>query len=216
MANACRACGKPLALFEDCTCGRGPSLVSKRNPVNLDVRAIAMLVASPVLAVIGLMQLSDPQADHGRAMIGLGARDTLRLEMGYMLYGNDIDDTTHPLEAGIGWTVKLKKGDFIGRDALIKRKENPRHILVGLDIDSTEGAGHGDCIHIGRAQIGAVTSACRSPILKKSIALARVEAIHAAVGTEVEIGKLDGHQKRLPAKIVSLSHYDPQKTRPRS
>ena len=61
-----------------------------------------------------------------------------------------------------------------------------------------------------------VTSATRSPILKKSIALARVDAIHAAVGTEVEIGKLDGHQKRIPATVVTLSHYDPKKTRPRS
>jgi aminomethyltransferase len=83
-------------------------------------------------------------------------------------------------------------------------------------MDGNDPVGHGDCVHMGRAQIGVVTSATRSPILKKSIALARVDVLHAAVGTEVEIGKLDGQQKRLPAKIVSLSHYDPQKTRPRS
>ena len=76
--------------------------------------------------------------------------------------------------------------------------------------------GHGDCVHIGRAQVGVVTSSMRSPILGKNIALARVDALNAELGTEVEIGKLDGHQKRLPAKIVKFAAYDPEKTRPRS
>ena len=69
--------------------------------------------------------------------------------------------------------------------------------------------GHGDCVHIGRAQIGVVTSATRSPVLKKTIALARLDVTHAGLGTEVEVGKLDGHQKRLPARIVRFPHYDP-------
>jgi aminomethyltransferase len=85
-----------------------------------------------------------------------------------------------------------------------------------LDIDSNEAVGHGDCLHVGRAQIGVVTSATRSPILKKNIALARVDVMYAAPGTSLEIGKLDGHQKRIPAVTVPLSHYDPQKSRPRS
>ena len=68
----------------------------------------------------------------------------------------------------------------------------------------------------GRAQIGTVTSGMRSPILGKTIALARVDALNAGIGTEVEIGKLDGHAKRLPARIVKFAHYDPEKTRPRS
>ena len=85
-----------------------------------------------------------------------------------------------------------------------------------IDIKANEAVGHGDCIHIGRGQVGVITSATRSPILGKTIALARIDVMHASPGTEVEIGKLDGHQKRLPATIVPLSHYDPQKTRPRS
>jgi aminomethyltransferase len=89
-------------------------------------------------------------------------------------------------------------------------------MLVGLDLAANDAISHGDCIHIGRQQIGVVTSATRSPVLGKSIALARIDTMHAAVGTQVEIGKLDGQQKRLPAVIVPLSHYDPQKTRPRS
>ncbi|WP_411756249.1 glycine cleavage T C-terminal barrel domain-containing protein [Sinorhizobium medicae] len=87
---------------------------------------------------------------------------------------------------------------------------------MGLDIDSNDEVNHGDCVHIGRAQIGVVTSSTRSPILGRNIALARVDARSAAVGTEVEIGKLDGHAKRLPAKIVRFAHFDPEKSRPRS
>ena len=89
-------------------------------------------------------------------------------------------------------------------------------MLVGLEMEGDEAVGHGDCVHIGRAQIGVVTSATRSPILGKNIALARLDVTHRRLGTEVEVGKLDGHQKRLPARIVRFPHYDPEKTRVRS
>ncbi len=89
-------------------------------------------------------------------------------------------------------------------------------MLVGLEMEGDEPVGHGDCIHVGRAQIGVITSATRSPILKKTIALARVDVTQAEPGTEVEVGKLDGHQKRLPARIVRFPHYDPDKTRVRA
>lgn len=150
--------------------------------------------------------------------MGLAALDMVRIEAGLIFANYEFDDQTDPFEAGIGFTVPLKSktDDFIGRDALIRRKEHPRHIMVGLDIDSNEAVGHGDCLHVGRAQVGVVTSATRSPILKKSIALARVDPLYATPGTELEIGKLDGHQKRIPATVVTLSHYDPKKTRPRS
>ena len=155
---------------------------------------------------------------HGLKPMGLEALDMVRIEAGLVFAHHEFDDQTDPFEAGIGFTVPLKskQDDFIGRDALIRRKEHPRHLMVGLDIEANEAVGHGDCIHIGRAQIGVITSATRSPILGKTIALARVDVTHAAVGTRVEIGKLDGQQKRLPAVIVPLSHYDPQKTRPRA
>ena len=155
---------------------------------------------------------------YGIAALGLEALDMLRIEAGLVFAHYEFNDQTDPFEAGIGFTVPLKsKGDdFIGKAALIERKEHPRHRLVGLEIDSNEAVGHGDCVHIGRAQIGVVTSTTRSPILKSSIALARVDVTHSAVGTEVEIGKLDGHQKRLPARIVRFPHYDPEKTRVRA
>ncbi|ACI58831.1 glycine cleavage T protein (aminomethyl transferase) (plasmid) [Rhizobium leguminosarum bv. trifolii WSM2304] len=155
---------------------------------------------------------------HGLKPMGLEALDMVRIEAGLIFAHHEFTDQTDPFEAGIGFTVPLKskQDDFIGRDALIRRKEHPRHLLVGLDVKANEAVGHGDCVHIGRAQVGVVTSATRSPILGKTIALARIDVMHASPGTEVEIGKLDGHQKRLPATIVPLSHYDPQKTRPRS
>ncbi|QPB23749.1 DUF1989 domain-containing protein [Rhizobium sp. 007] len=155
---------------------------------------------------------------HGLKPMGLEALDMVRIEAGLIFAHHEFTDQTDPFEAGIGFTVPLKSkaDDFIGREALIRRKEHPRHLLVGLDVQANEAVGHGDCVHIGRAQVGVITSATRSPILGKTIALARIDVTHASVGTAVEIGKLDGHQKRLPAVIVPLSHYDPQKTRPRS
>ena len=156
--------------------------------------------------------------DHGLKPMGLEALDMVRIEAGLIFAGYDFSDQTDPFEAGISFTVPLKSktDDFIGRDALIRRKETPARKLVGLDIGSNVDVVHGDRIYIGRAQIGEVTSSMRSPILNKNIALARVDVAHGAVDIEVEIGKLDGHMKRLPAKIVPLSHYDPTKSRPRS
>lgn len=157
-------------------------------------------------------------ADQGLRPMGLAALDMVRIEAGLIFAGYDFSDQTDPFEAGIGFTVPLKSkpDDFIGREALIRRKENPLHKFVGLEIDANVDVGHGDCLHIGRAQVGVVTSSMRSPLLGKNIALARVDLAHSAVGTALEVGKLDAHQKRLPAVIVPLSHYDPKKTRPQS
>ncbi len=155
---------------------------------------------------------------HGLKPMGLEALDMVRIEAGLIFANSEFNSETDPFEAGIGFTVplKTKADDFIGKAALMQRKEHPRRKLVGLEIDSNEAVGHGDCVHIGRAQVGVVTSAVRSPILKTNIALARVDTLNSDIGTEVEIGKGDGHAKRLPAKIVRFAHYDPDKIRPRS
>ncbi|MGB7204133.1 MAG: DUF1989 domain-containing protein, partial [Anderseniella sp.] len=155
---------------------------------------------------------------RGMKPMGLQALDMVRIEAGLIFANYDFSDQTDPFEAGIGFTVPLKSktDDFIGRDALIRRHEHPSRKLVGLDIDGNVDVGHGDCVRIGRAQVGEITSSMRSPILKKNIALARLDIAHSEIGTEVEVGKLDGHQKRLPAKVVAFAHYDPKKTRPRS
>lgn len=158
-------------------------------------------------------------ADHGLTPMGLEALDMVRIEAGLIFAGYDFSDQTDPFEAGIGFTcpLKSKTDDFVGRDALIRRKEHPMRKLVGLEIDSNVDVAHGDCIHIGRAQIGEVTSSMRSPLLNKNIALARIDVAHAEARTQVEVGKLDGHQMRLPARIAqTLAAFDPKKERPRS
>ncbi len=156
--------------------------------------------------------------DEGLIPAGFGALDLLRIEAGLILFGNEFDGQTDPFEAGVGFTVplKTKKEDFIGKDILIKRKENPQKKLVGLELAGKEKANHGDCVHIGRSQVGVITSGCISPTLNKNIALCRIDVDHSELGKEVEVGKIDGHQKRIPAKIVPFPHYDPQKLRVKS
>ena len=88
--------------------------------------------------------------------MGFEALDMLRIEAGLILGGNEFSDQTDPFEAGIGFTVplKTKEVNFIGKEALIKRKENPQKKLVGLEIEGNEKANHGDCVHIDRGQVG--------------------------------------------------------------
>ncbi|GAB0117865.1 DUF1989 domain-containing protein [Acidisoma sp. 7E03] len=152
---------------------------------------------------------------HGLAPLGLEALDMLRIEAGLVFAGYDFCDQTDPFEAGIGFTVAEKEGD-VGRAALNRRRAAPARKLVGLTLAGDEPAAHGDPVFVGRAQIGIVTSATRSPLLGNSIALARLDIAQAAVGAAVEIGKLDGHRKRLSATIVPFPHYDPQKLRVRA
>ncbi|WP_051580974.1 DUF1989 domain-containing protein [Pseudonocardia acaciae] len=155
---------------------------------------------------------------YGLTPLGLDALDMLRIESGLVFAGYDFDDQTDPFEAGIGFTVplKTKQDDFVGRDALLERKAHPQRALVGLELAGNEPAAHGDCVHVGRSQVGVVTSATRSPVLRTNIALCRMAVQYAALDTEVEVGKLDGHQKRIPARVVRFPFYDPEKTRPRS
>jgi aminomethyltransferase len=154
---------------------------------------------------------------HGIKPLGLEALDMLRIESGLIFAGYEFDDQVDPFEAGIGFAVALGTDeDFIGRDALIERSEHPQRQLVGLELTGNETAGHGDPVYVGRRRVGVVTSGTRSPTLKRSIALARNAIQYAEIGTEVEVGKLDGLQKRLAARVVRFPFYDPDKTRPRS
>jgi aminomethyltransferase len=156
-------------------------------------------------------------APHGLTPLGLDALDMLRIEAGLIFAGYEFDDQVDPFEAGIGFTVNLDTPeDFVGKDALLERREHPQRRLVGLELAGSETAGHGDCVHVGRSQVGVVTSGTRSPTLRKNVALCRMAVQYAEIGTEVEVGKLDGHQKRIPATVVRVPFYDPEKKRPRS
>jgi aminomethyltransferase len=160
-----------------------------------------------------LMAVAQPR---GGKPLGLEALDILRIESGLIFAGHEFDDQVDPFEAGIGFTVALGDEDFIGRAALEERKEHPQRRLAGLELEGNEVAGHGDEVYVGRRRIGVVTSGTRSPLLRASIALCRMAVQYAEIDTEVEVGKLDGLQKRIPARVVRFPFYDPEKTRPRS
>jgi len=157
-------------------------------------------------------------AAYGLRPLGLDALDMLRIESGLIFAGYEFDDQIDPFEAGIGFTVplKTKEDDFVGRAALEGRKASPQRTLVGLELEGNEVAVHGDCVHAGRSQVGVITSGTRSPILRKNIALCRMAVQYAEIGTTVDVAKLDGYRKRIPAQVVRFPFYDPEKTRPRS
>jgi aminomethyltransferase len=141
-------------------------------------------------------------ASQGLKPIGLGARDTLRLEMGYCLYGNDIDDTTSPLEAGLGWITKFSK-DFVSKDILERQKaEGVSQKLVGLEMVEKGIPRHDYEIkdHMG-ATIGRVTSGTQSPSLGKAIAMGYVNTVYSPIGQQVYVKVRD---KLLIAKVVKM------------
>ena len=146
-------------------------------------------------------------APHGLLPAGLGARDTLRLEARMMLYGNDMDETTTLIEAGLGWIVSLDdaKGDFNGRSVLAGQKAGgaPRK-LVGFEMTERGIPRHGYPVFLGDAAQGAVTSGTYAPFLKKSIGLCYLPAARAGVGTELAI---DIRGRRTAARVVATPFY---------
>lgn len=141
---------------------------------------------------------------HGLKPAGLGARDTLRLEAGFSLYGNDITTETNPLEAGLGWVVKMDKGDFIGRQSLERVKsEGVQRRLVGLVLEERGIPRHGyPVLDPGGREIGVVTSGSQSPILERGIALAYVQnkPEFTAPGSQVAISVRDRPLRAVVAK----------------
>jgi aminomethyltransferase len=139
----------------------------------------------------------------GLTPIGLGARDTLRLEARFSLYGNEIDETTDPIEAGLGWTCHLEK-DFVGRDAIAKKKEHgPARRIAGLVVDGGV-ARHGHEVVHGGSPVGHVTSGTFGPTVGKNIALAYVPVALAKVGTELAVRI---RERDVPARVVKTPFY---------
>jgi len=143
---------------------------------------------------------------HGLAPIGLGARDTLRLEAGMPLYGNELDPTTNPFEAGLGRVVKLDKpDDFVGRAALEKvARDGVDRKLVGIVLRGRGIARHGYPIHAGEPVSGVVTSGTQSPTLGQAIAMGYVATPDAEPGTMIDV-EIRG--QRVPAEVVALPFY---------
>jgi aminomethyltransferase len=143
--------------------------------------------------------------DLGVGPAGLGARDTLRLEMAYCLYGNDIDRTTTPLEAGLGWVTRLKAGPFVGREALVAQKEaGVARKLVGIEVFEKGIPRQGYEVLCGEDVVGAVTSGTKSPSTGRSVGLAYVAMEHSAEGTELHV---NCRGKRRPARVVRPPFY---------
>lgn len=147
--------------------------------------------------------IMDAGKPFGIKPIGLGARDTLRLEMGFCLYGNDIDQTTNPLEAGLGWITKLEKGDFIGRDRLLTvRQEGVKRKLVGFTLEEEKAfPRHGYEIRSNGSVAGHVTSGTVSPVLGKGIGMGYVDAAYSRLNHQIGIVL---RNKEVMAHIVKV------------
>jgi len=150
--------------------------------------------------------LFDAGKDFGLQPIGLGARDSLRLEMKYCLYGNDIDQTTTPLEAGLGWITKLKKeGDFNGKEVLLRQKaEGVRRKLIGFEVEGNAFPRQHYKVKKDGAEIGQVTSGVFSPSLSKGIGLAYVKTEYSKVD---EVFEVEIRGKGVPARVVETPFW---------
>ena len=150
-------------------------------------------------------ELLDAGKRFGVAPIGLGARDTLRFEASFCLYGHELDENTTPLEAGLSWLVKLKKGDFLGREALLAQKETGlERKLVGLELKGRGIGRQGYPVLLEGERIGTITSGTFAPTLKKSLAMALVSR---SVPQDAGGIAIDVRGKLIPASLVDLPFY---------
>jgi aminomethyltransferase len=156
--------------------------------------------------------LLEAGAGEGIRPCGLGARDSLRLEMAYRLYGNDMDEQTTPLEAGLAWVVKLDKGEFVGREALRRQKEaGVQKKLVGFTLTEPGIARHGHPVVQGGKPVGVVTSGTKSPSLGTAIGLAYVPAALAGEGSAFSV-EIRG--RPVAARVVKTPFYSRKSQRP--
>lgn len=143
--------------------------------------------------------------EHSLVPCGLAARNTLRLEAAYRLWGNDMDETTTPLEAGLGWIVKMNKGDFIGREVLERQKQDGlARKLVGFEVLDRAPARDGYPVEVDGKEVSQIASGSPAPFLKKNIGMVYLPAEYTAVGTELQI-VIRG--RRVPARIVEMPFY---------
>jgi aminomethyltransferase len=149
------------------------------------------------------IELADQLVARGVVPCGLGARDTLRLEAAMPLYGRELNDTINPIQAGLGWAVKVDKGEFIGRPALAKAPADPQR--VGLEVEGRRAAREGSAILApDGGKVGTVSSGSYAPTLDKSIAMGYVPSALAMVGTALVVDIRGTH---TPATVVPLPFY---------
>ncbi|HUG37227.1 MAG TPA: glycine cleavage system aminomethyltransferase GcvT, partial [Candidatus Limnocylindrales bacterium] len=179
-----------------------PAIISRTGYTGEDGFELYVAAGKAEALWSALMEAGKPD---GIQPIGLGARDTLRLEMRFALYGNDIAQTTNPLEAGLGWVVKPAKGDFIGRPAIEDvRQRGVTRKLVGFEMVDRAVPRHGYPILSRGPSVGEVTSGSFSPSLERGIGLGYVRADLAAIGTELEV---EIREQGQPARVVKTPFY---------
>ena len=190
--------------FAEGTVAGRPALVSRTGYTGED--GFELFVAPDDAAPLWL-GFVETGKDKGLVPAGLGARDTLRLEARMCLYGQDMDESTTLIEAGLGWTVCVDeaKGDFPGRDVLARQKKEgaPRR-LVGFEMVGRGIARHGYPVYVGDEQAGGVTSGTYAPFVQKNIGLCYLPAAKAEVGTEIGV---EIREKKVPARVVPTPFY---------
>lgn len=188
----------PYYWFRDGSIGGIPLIIARTGYTG--ERGFELYVANERAAELWNLLLPELR-ERGMGPIGLGARDTLRLEMKFALYGNDIDDTTSTLDADLGWITKLKKKrDFLGREFLLEQKASGlKRRLIGFEVTGRGIARHGQECQLNGKPIGRVTSGGHSPVLGGAIGLAYLEVPHDSVGTHFQI---DMRGRSAEAKVV--------------
>lgn len=154
-------------------------------------------------------KLADELVKRGAIPCGLGARDSLRLEASMPLYGHELNETTDPFQAGLGWAVKPAKGDFVGKDAMLKRNEDKaRRVRVGLELEGGRSAREGCKVMAQEKEVGVVTSGAPAPTLGKPIAMAYVEPAVSKVGSPLSI---DIRGTAVKAVVAPMPFYKREK-----
>lgn len=158
----------------------------------------------------------DAGAEFGLKPMGSAALEIIRIEAGLAAAGAEFTAGVDAFEAGLGFAINLKKSDFVGKAALERNAAAARHQLRGLLFKSTDVPPHGAPVYQGERQVGTVTSATHSPLLERSIAMARLNVEHAGTGTALEVGQLDGRMKRLSATVTDIPFVDPKREKARA
>lgn len=160
--------------------------------------------------------LMEAGAEFGIIPMGTAALETIRIEAGLAAAGAEFAPGVDAFEAGLGFAVDMAKPDFCGKAALVRNSGAQRRVLKGLLLDCDDVPAHGAPVFDGERQVGTVTSATRSPLLERAIAMARLSVEFAETNTQLEIGQLDGRMKRLGARVTDVPFVDPNRERARA
>lgn len=192
----------------------GPAFMLTRTGYTGELGYEILCNRADALVIWDALMAAGPR--HGLTPMGSEALEILRVESGLAGRGTEFGAEVDAFEAGLQFAVDFKKPEFIGKRALERIQAAPRRLMTGLILAGNEAPAHGDGVYLGQQRVGTVTSAVRSPALGRAIALARVAVEWSAPGHALEVGRLDGHMKRLPCTTAAFPFVDPQRVRARA